>query len=127
MKDAGSVPGLGRSPGEGHGNPLQYSFVLAIGRGMWELGCPTMDQIHAPCIGRQLLVALATLGKPILDNTMLNLSVLLLNTIRGFTMPAQTAQALLIQVTKTPMLGEMNGVLSSLISQLNINPLLTLA
>ena len=58
---------------------------------------------------------------------MLNLSVLLLNTIRGFTMPAQTAQALLIQVTKTPMLGEMNGVLSSLILQLNINPLLTLA
>ena len=23
--DLGSVPGLGRSPGEGHGNPLQYS------------------------------------------------------------------------------------------------------
>ena len=22
--DLGSVPGLGRSPGEGHGNPLQY-------------------------------------------------------------------------------------------------------
>ena len=22
--DAGSIPGLGRSPGEGHGNPLQY-------------------------------------------------------------------------------------------------------
>ena len=24
--DAGSVPGSGRSPGEGDGNPLQYSF-----------------------------------------------------------------------------------------------------
>ena len=23
--DLGSIPGLGRSPGEGHGNPLQYS------------------------------------------------------------------------------------------------------
>ena len=22
--DLGSIPGLGRSPGEGHGNPLQY-------------------------------------------------------------------------------------------------------
>ena len=22
MRDAGSIPGLGRSPGEGHGNPL---------------------------------------------------------------------------------------------------------
>ena len=23
--DLGSIPGLGRSPGEGHGNPLQHS------------------------------------------------------------------------------------------------------
>ena len=27
IKDAGSIPGLGRSPGEGHGNPLQYSCL----------------------------------------------------------------------------------------------------
>ena len=25
--DQGSVPGLGRSPGEGNGNPLQYSYL----------------------------------------------------------------------------------------------------
>ena len=25
--DPGSVPGLGRSPGEGNGNPLQYSHL----------------------------------------------------------------------------------------------------
>ena len=25
--DPGSIPGLGRSPGEGHGNPLQYSCM----------------------------------------------------------------------------------------------------
>ena len=25
--DAGSTPGLGRSPGEGNGNPLQYSCL----------------------------------------------------------------------------------------------------
>ena len=25
--DVGSVPGLGRSPGGGHGNPLQYSCL----------------------------------------------------------------------------------------------------
>ena len=25
VKEAGSVPGLERSPGGGHGNPLQYS------------------------------------------------------------------------------------------------------
>ena len=26
-RDAGSIPGLGRSPGEGDGNPLQYSCL----------------------------------------------------------------------------------------------------
>ena len=25
-RDSGSISGLGRSPGEGNGNPLQYSF-----------------------------------------------------------------------------------------------------
>ena len=25
--DPGSIPGLGRSPGEGHGNPLQHSCL----------------------------------------------------------------------------------------------------
>ena len=25
--DPGSIPGSGRSPGEGHGNPLQYSCL----------------------------------------------------------------------------------------------------
>ena len=27
IRDANSVPGLGRSPGRGHGNPLQYSCL----------------------------------------------------------------------------------------------------
>ena len=27
IKDSGSIPGLGRSPGGGHGNPLQYSCL----------------------------------------------------------------------------------------------------
>ena len=26
-RDAGLIPGSGRSPGEGHGNPLQYSCL----------------------------------------------------------------------------------------------------
>ena len=28
IRDVGSIPGLGRSPGGGHGNPLQYSCSL---------------------------------------------------------------------------------------------------
>ena len=32
----GSIPGLGRSPGEGHGNPLQYSCLgNPMDRGAW--------------------------------------------------------------------------------------------
>ena len=27
LRDASSIPGLGRSPGGGHGNPLQYSCL----------------------------------------------------------------------------------------------------
>ena len=27
VRDLGSIPGLGRSPGGGHGNPLQYSCL----------------------------------------------------------------------------------------------------
>ena len=27
IRDVGSIPGLGRSHGEGHGNPLQYSCL----------------------------------------------------------------------------------------------------
>ena len=27
MGDLGSIPGSGRSPGEGNGNPLQYSYL----------------------------------------------------------------------------------------------------
>ena len=34
--DAGSIPGLGRSPGEGNGNPLQYSCLEnPMDRGAW--------------------------------------------------------------------------------------------
>ena len=36
--DSGSVPGLGRSPGEGNGNSLQYFFFLenSMDRGVWQ-------------------------------------------------------------------------------------------
>ena len=35
-KDLGSIPGLGRLPGGGHGNPLQYSCLEnPMDRGAW--------------------------------------------------------------------------------------------
>ena len=34
--DVGLIPGLGRSPGEGNGNPLQYSYLEnPMDRGAW--------------------------------------------------------------------------------------------
>ena len=36
VEDQGSVPGLGRSPGEGNGNPLQYSCLEnPMDKGAW--------------------------------------------------------------------------------------------
>ena len=47
-RDPGSVPGLGRSPGEGNGNPLQYSCLekshgqrILVGYSPW--GCEESD------------------------------------------------------------------------------------
>jgi len=35
-RDAGSIPGLGRCPGEGNGNPLQYFYLEnPMDRGAW--------------------------------------------------------------------------------------------
>ena len=35
-RDVGSIPGLGRSSGEGNGNPLQYSCLeKSMDRGAW--------------------------------------------------------------------------------------------
>ena len=36
VRDVGSVPGLGRSPGDGNGNPLQYpGLENSMDRGAW--------------------------------------------------------------------------------------------
>ena len=36
IRNVSSIPGLGRSPGEGHGNPLQYSCLEnPMDRGAW--------------------------------------------------------------------------------------------
>ena len=36
VTDVGSIPGLGRSLGEGNGNPLQYSYLVnPMDRGAW--------------------------------------------------------------------------------------------
>ena len=40
-RDTGSIPGLGRSPGEGNDNPLQYSCLgNPMDRGAWQATVP---------------------------------------------------------------------------------------
>ena len=45
--NVGLIPGLRRSPGEGNGNPLQYSFLEnSMDRGAWQAtvrGCKESD------------------------------------------------------------------------------------
>ena len=37
-RNVGSIPGLGRSPGEGNGNPLQHSCLgNSMDRGAWQV------------------------------------------------------------------------------------------
>ena len=38
VRDTGSIPGSGRSPGEGNDTPLQYSYLEnTMDRGTWQL------------------------------------------------------------------------------------------
>ena len=45
--DAGLMPGSGRSPGGGHGNPLQYSYLgNPINRGSWKATVHKVTKSH---------------------------------------------------------------------------------
>ena len=46
-EDPGLIPGLRRSPGEGHGNPLQYSCLEnPIDRGAWRAIVHGIEKSH---------------------------------------------------------------------------------
>ena len=48
IRDMGSIPGLGRSPGGGPGNPLQYSCLEnPMDRGAWRATVPRVAQSAA--------------------------------------------------------------------------------
>ena len=58
--DLGSIPGLGRSSGEGHGDPLQYSCLEnSMDRGAWRAN----TTMTPSCIRVQLLPSLSDLLK----------------------------------------------------------------
>ena len=51
IRDSGLIPGLGRSPGGGHGNPLQHSCLeTPMDRGAWwarSMGHKELDMTEA--------------------------------------------------------------------------------
>ena len=47
--DPDSIPGLGRSPGEGNGNPLQYSCLEnSMDRGVWRAAVQGVTKTWTP-------------------------------------------------------------------------------
>ena len=46
-RDPGGIPGSGRSPGEGHGNPLQYSYLEIL----WTVGPGGLQSIGSQRVG----------------------------------------------------------------------------
>ena len=47
VRDRGSIPRLGRSPGAGHDNPLQYSCLgNLMDRGAWQTAVPRVTKTH---------------------------------------------------------------------------------
>ena len=47
--DLGSIPGLGRSPGERNGNPLQYSCLEnSTNRGTWQVAVHGVAESDTP-------------------------------------------------------------------------------
>ena len=43
-RDVGSIPGSGRSPGEGNGYPLQYCLENPMDRGVWWATVPEVSK-----------------------------------------------------------------------------------
>ena len=52
IRDLGSIPGLGRCPGEGHGNPLQYSCLEnPMDRRSWQAAVDGVKKSWTPLKG----------------------------------------------------------------------------
>ena len=63
-RDAGSIPGSGRSPGGGNGNPLQYSYLGNLtDRGAWQAtvhGVTELDTSEHTCTCTHIYVCMYT-------------------------------------------------------------------
>ena len=54
-EDMGSIPGSGRAPGEGNGNPLQYSCLgNCMDRGAWRATVLGLQRVGYDLVAKQL-------------------------------------------------------------------------
>ena len=65
IRDMGSIPGLGRSPREGHGNPLQHSCLEnPMDRGAWQATAHTVTEQEEgdakDTLGQQIQIVLGS-------------------------------------------------------------------
>ena len=62
--DLGSIPGSGRSPGEGNGNPLQYSCMgPADRRSLWATGDSSLVAQMVKCLPTMWETQVRSLGR----------------------------------------------------------------
>ena len=65
IRDMGSIPGLGRSPRRGHGNPLQYSCLKnSMDRGAWRATVHSVTKLDRTSVRRALIAVLRYVGTP---------------------------------------------------------------
>ena len=61
--DLGSISGLGRSPGEGNGNPFQYCLENPMDRGAWQVTVPMVAKRRTQLINFTFTFQFHTLEK----------------------------------------------------------------
>ena len=69
IRDVGSISGLGRSPGKGNGNPLQYSGLgNPADRGAWQAIVPGVARVRHDLATKPPLPPQLLLGGGDVDN-----------------------------------------------------------
>ena len=74
--DMGSIPGLGRSPGEGDGNPLQYSCLgNPMDRGAWQVQSMGSQRVRHDLATKQQQQCSVTNIIPLIPINILNIPI----------------------------------------------------
>ena len=74
IRDSGSMPGSGRSPGEGNGNPLQYTCLEnSMDRGAWQAIVHEVANSQTQLTLHFICVQLCTIPRTVVRQTPLSM------------------------------------------------------